>query len=252
MKKKCEYKNPLTHNLDNLKLETKCKDCGLSIKQIYLDEPFDLDLPPKPKPVLPIPKINLFFWRKDKTKEQLKLKKLFETEKEVIVLQEAKMFQLPSLKIDSFIFHEKINGSNNLKFSPLTNYTDILKTKGSAFALYKETFKVNDKPAFLLKNGYPMNLNLETIQIESQMTNPKEDYELVFDDKGFNTLLDFATYSNLKIKSDKNAELWSFISENWIALVIMIIVSIVLFATPQGKEFLQNFLTSIAQTGKPV
>lgn len=253
---KCE--KALHHKLKDYKFTTKCEFCGKTVKEIYT--PIVPEITQAEIDSIPVPKPDIIekkkpFWRFCKDEKE-KIHKIMETDKEIIIYKEAKKLNLPSFGFDGYILYENITNSGDLKLIQIANFKEIYrKMKGKSFYLWKKTGTINGKPYFLVKGNIAISGQIKATSelINQDMKDGIKYYEdgvdMVYSPEVFDTMLDYVSFANLKVKKGVG-NIGEFIRENWLFILVAIIIVVIIFATPQGRQFIQNFLNDLTPKGK--
>lgn len=126
-----------------------------------------------------------------------------------------------------FIFY--LDRGIELKIFVVDNFFDAfpIHSQQEEFILKSKMGIYKKKPFFLVKDGIPISLDLETNK-----------NELVYDSESFYNIMEYAITS--KLTKEKSGNIIEWLKKNKIIIIVIIIAGL-LFFTPQGKEFLNQF-----------
>lgn len=145
--------------------------------------------------------------------------------------------KIPFFNFDGYIFY--FNKSNSIKILKIKNLKNILNLA------HCETYNIIDrigiyknKPAFLIKYPYAI-----TLQIRGE--------ELYYDAEAYYNYVNIATKGNLTKGKGEPLNIFEFIKNNIILIVIVIFVLFALF-TPEGKNFIAGIMGNAPPPTTPI
>jgi hypothetical protein len=146
---------------------------------------------------------------------------------------------------DGYILYRKQN--SKWKWYPIMNFKDVYKIKDKklSYILYNIIGYMEDgKPFMMIDENIPINLNIASKStITDENNNPMYNgIDLCYDSKAFYIYLEYATLKNLTPKSESSSDFWNMIKEYWWVALIFIGIMLLLFLTPQGKEFISKLM----------
>lgn len=130
-------------------------------------------------------------------------------------------------KFDGYIFH--YNKGNDLNIYKVKNLGFLKNIKNKElYNLHEKEGTFKGKPFYVVKYPYAISLNV------------KESGELFYDTEAYYNYVNRATKINLTNLGEK-FNLAQFVKQNFM-LILIAIGLVLLFTTPEGKEFLQGIL----------